>query len=1353
MNRWEMNRIGFVNFWLYDEETFDFYDGKLMLRGQNGSGKSITTQSFIPFILDGDRTPSRLDPFGSSDRRMEYYFLGEEDREESTGYLFLEFKKAHTEEYRTIGIGQRAKRGKQMDFWGFIILDGRRVGYDLWLYKETGSTKIPHGKRDMKAVLGDDNIFTDSQSEYKKMVNQHIFGFRKDEHYEQFIKLLVKVRAPKLSKEFKPTRIYDILNESLQTLSDEDLRTMVDAMEKMDAIQESLELLKLAFSDARAIRNEYTRYNQYLLAKKAQAYLNKKDNVERNQKEYEILQDKKLEIGVELERNESELSVLSEKLKLAETELNGLLDTDLEEMDRKIQRARAEKSEVEAKVTLLTKKIEEYQERIFKREQELKKLKSSLEQQQEELLEQREELEEYQEILQWEEHEKLQDLLRMEKIQEKEDISQRLFIYKKRIEQCKKLISEYEELSKKYDEIAEIMEKTQKLKIQKEKTYEDARENFLECQDHWIIKLYEETKNAKCWKPQETVLEQAETMIRAYQTVADSEKIIDILRKDYEKQREDLLHEKTILSHEARLCQEKLDKIKKELEEIEKNKEIEPMRKPTCEISRKQFADKGIFAIPFYKAVEFADGLEEAVCTRLEAQFEQMGLIDALVVSEKDLGVIQNACPEFVDTVVYAPQHGMSSFKKLIPAPNLPEKIRESVLKILSNIYEEPRTGFGIFLGNNGCFTQGILAGRGEKDETEFLGTYTRARKRLQKIEELNNLIVSHEAEYNRVYLSIKNIEISIQILSEEYKKSHNFEELNHALETEKNCLMELERIESDCQEWVKKEQECAGEKQLKYQRMLQECRMFPYGRTEAEYGKVLETLEEYQHIWQGCKEILLKIETIRGNLRNGQEYLEQDMQLLDDTFVDQRNLNVKLKECDILIRQYEEYLNRPEIVTKAKRLDYLREEIKKIQKTQKNLDEQNIRFDAELKHLLADEPQKKEILQSLIAEETLLRKYFEEELCLKLVLEREAKTLTECAKQAVGILRAGDENREYGEMLQSLVKVYQAHNGSLTTYGTSLEECFDTVGELQGVGNDFHPLRKRMRVVSSWSGKKVFLEEFYHILKTSIQETELLIQEEDRKLFEDILSQTISQQLTDRIAESRSWVKDMSNLMQNLDTSMGLSFSLEWRPRSADNDEELDTMELEKILLRDQELLTIEDIEKVAAHFRSKIQTEKMRLEEKDSFINYMELVRDALDYRKWFEFRIFYKRGEEAKKPLTNAAFNKFSGGEKAMAMYVPLFAAVNAQYKKAELEEHPRIIALDEAFAGVDDKNISIMFDLVRKMDFDYIMNSQSLWGCYDTVKNLGIAELHRPMNAKVVTIIRYRWNGHERILDEQ
>ena len=103
--------------------------------------------------------------------------------------------------------------------------------------------------------------------------------------------------------------------------------------------------------------------------------------------------------------------------------------------------------------------------------------------------------------------------------------------------------------------------------------------------------------------------------------------------------------------------------------------------------------------------------------------------------------------------------------------------------------------------------------------------------------------------------------------------------------------------------------------------------------------------------------------------------------------------------------------------------------------------------------------------------------------------------------------------------------------------------------------------------------------------------------------------------------------------------------------------------------------------------------------------------------------------------------------------MAMYVPLFAAVNAQYKKADQKDHPRIIALDEAFAGVDDRNISSMFELVETLDLDYIMNSQVLWGCFQTVRGLKIAELLRPLNSLVVTVIHYTWNGKKRILDEQ
>ena len=526
---------------------------------------------------------------------------------------------------------------------------------------------------------------------------------------------------------------------------------------------------------------------------------------------------------------------------------------------------------------------------------------------------------------------------------------------------------------------------------------------------------------------------------------------------------------------------------------------------------------------------------------------------------------------------------------------------------------------------------------------------------------------------------------------------------------------------------------------------MLQKCKAFPYGRTEEAYEEARDAAEEYQSIWQEVRQNLLQIITDKSSCESKQDAIARDEQQMDDAFIEQRNYITKRKEVEIQIRQLEEYLNRPDIAEKANRLKQLWEELRKIKDQINDIGKDLAVLADRLERMQKEEPDKRAELQQEIKAETTLRGFFEEELSLKLVMDRENKALHDCAREAQSFLREGDKNREQSELFQSLFRVYQQHNGSLTPYGTSIESCFGSENNVSGEKGT--ALRSRVRIVSTWKGKRVYLEEFYNILKTSIEETELLIREKDRELFEDILSQTISQQLTDRIAESRKWVADMSGLMKDMDTSMGLSFSLEWKPRKPENDTELDIGELEKILLRDRALLTLEDIEKVAAHFRSKIQAEKMKLEENGG------VVRDALDYRKWFEFRMFYKRGEDAKKLLTNAAFNRFSGGEKAMAMYVPLFAAVNAQYQKAENKDHPRMVALDEAFAGVDDKNISSMFELVEKLDFDYIMNSQSLWGCFETVKSLRIAELQRPQNSQVVSVICYTWNGSERILDEQ
>ena len=314
MNRWKMHRLGFLNFWLYDCEEFWIRDGHFLLRGNNASGKSITTQSFIPFLLDGNKSPERLDPFGSRDRKMEYYLLGDGEREESTGYLYLELKKDGVEEYLTIGVGMRAQRGKGIDFWGFCLCDGRRIGKGgVSLYETVGGQMLPLSKQKLRNLIGDESNWAETPGTYKQLVNDRVFQFRDIRQYEQLIQLLIKVRTPKLSKEsFRPAEVKKILNESLQVLTDEDLSAMVSTMERMDALEDTLRDFQTALRDAAIIRNEYSRYNQYILGRKGQAYLQAHNNALRLRNQ---LQDAK----EALEQLEQEFRDQAQKQKDAES--------------------------------------------------------------------------------------------------------------------------------------------------------------------------------------------------------------------------------------------------------------------------------------------------------------------------------------------------------------------------------------------------------------------------------------------------------------------------------------------------------------------------------------------------------------------------------------------------------------------------------------------------------------------------------------------------------------------------------------------------------------------------------------------------------------------------------------------------------------------------------------------------------------------------------------------------------------------------------------------------------------------------------------------------------------------------
>ncbi len=363
-NRWIINKAGLVNFWYYDEEEFNFSDGRLLLRGSNGSGKSVTMQSFIPLLLDGNKSPERLDPFGSKARKIENYLLGDEDsgKDESLGYLYMEFQKKETENYLTIGMGFKAVRGKSIKSWGFAITDGRRIGKEFFLYKNVGE-KLPLTMKELENRIGAGGQVREGQGDYMKMVNDLLFGFNDIEEYEELVKLLVQLRSPKLSKDFKPTVVYEILENSLQPLSEDDLRPMSEAIENMDNIKSRLEELKESKKAADKIKGAFDKYNNFIIINKAKLYVDNRNQVDKFEKD-------KLSYVEERDRSEKAYKEAEEELK----DLDIQLKTNEE---KKKELDKHDSVQIREKIVELEVDITDFKKQKADKEEQLQKKKDS----------------------------------------------------------------------------------------------------------------------------------------------------------------------------------------------------------------------------------------------------------------------------------------------------------------------------------------------------------------------------------------------------------------------------------------------------------------------------------------------------------------------------------------------------------------------------------------------------------------------------------------------------------------------------------------------------------------------------------------------------------------------------------------------------------------------------------------------------------------------------------------------------------------------------------------------------------------------------------------------------------------
>lgn len=1360
MEQWKISRGGLLNFWYYDDETFEFQDGRLLLRGSNGSGKSVTMQSFVPLLLDGNRRPERLDPFGTSARKMENYIIGEEyGVEERISYLFLEFSKKEQKQYKTIGMGLRGRKNKPLETWYFILEDQRRVGKDFYLYKNMGG-KMTLTRKELENRLGEGGRVYKTQKEYMAAVNQSLFGYENVEDYDELIKLLVQLRSPKLSKDFKPTVIYEIMSNALQTLTDEDLRPMSEAIENMDTVKSQLEALKKTKKGVEKITKSYDRYNRYVLLRKGDEYLQSRRDHLQSQKRLKELEQSIASLSQQIEEAIEKEQELKEESYTLKKKKETLEKNDLFKLQQRME-------EIEVELTEMAKQLlqkQQYLDDVRSKERETKgrvdEIKSDLELSRDELEELLEEMDPLSESSAFDEHSFMKGEI-SKALGEPYDftfIKEELGRYKRVLQECYGLLKEEGRLKRDYDDAKYKVDQVQRQLDDQESKLHQAEVYFDELIEEYIEKLYEWKESNKIYHLSDGKFNTILAIVRQYGVQSTFEDFYQELRVIYLAQDQEFYQQIWELEQKGSTFEEKIMLLEKEKEEWLNKKTATPPSHEEVRHTMMELSDKNIKFTPLYKAIDFKANLDEAQRNAIESALVELGLLDALIIGEEDQAVLTKTAEKglvgsFLDAskVESMGQETASLRQYFDLEEDIEDTLKIRVNEVLEAIKIHESELFHV--GPDGRYGMGLIEGQAPRVyEAKYIGVKAQERYRLKQIkgieQEINELVGQKEV----VDQCIKEIKIKNNQLKMEFEsipKEHDIKE-GHRLLKEAEVLRERWSYEKAVVE--KRAQEIWSSLQIIREELRQKADKILLSLDLGIYKEAIEDLETYLKLLHDFELKHSRYHHRLGELESAKEYYEDLLVRLDDLMVDLRNLERKTKGLEEQKSLFEEQLNkggqeqlRAEFTACIKRLEELPEEQKEVfgyrNRQEVTLGNKEMEYQSEKQ-------------QSVVKIESyrLYKRNFMEECQLGYVVslnDHEDKTadnqLLETAQGLLmehnGLLQTSKDEQDY---YADLIDKYKDSQGLLAEYQISFIRLFAEDMEHNPLLMKIFKQRLRYDLQVKIKGKNLSFKEFATYVADQITMNEQIFKEKDRLLFEDILLSTVSKKIKARIRHSQEWVAKMNHLMGQMNTSSGLSFNLQWKSRHAETEEQLGTKELVELLQMNAMLLTDEKKDKISNHFRSKIEEVRRRLDLEGYENTFLTVVKEVLDYRKWFEFQLYYTRKGERKKELTNNAFFTFSGGEKAMAMYVPLFSAVYARYDSAR-KDCPRIIALDEAFAGVDEKNIRDMFRLLVDLQLSFVMNSQVLWGDYDTVPSLSICDLLRPDNAKFVTVLRYEWNG--------
>jgi uncharacterized protein (TIGR02680 family) len=1344
--RWQPLRIGLVNVFYYDYQELWFRDGRLLLRGNNGTGKSKVLALTLPLLLDGHLSPSRVEPDADPGKRMEWNLLLGGVHEERLGYTWLELGRV-TESgapaYLAIGCGMKAVAGRGIaDHWMFVT--SQRIGGDLFLADRHDA---PLGRERLIEAIGASGAVTQRTEQHRRNVDERLFRLGPD-RYQALMQLLLQLRQPQLSKRPDEGRLSLALSEALAPVDQAVLDVIATAFHELEQQREVLAALRDTRGEVDRFQDRYRVYAR--VASRRQSRM-----LRRRHSEYETLGRDLVGVREAIETARSEKTRVEVR---AEAGARELIE---QRAARDELRSRAEVAQLQAaerhwRTTHDAAKRAEDQalraaEALARHERAHERAAEDAEQTRREVLALATSSGEQARAVALEDaHAELLAPLALPDGASPAATDRAREALRGIVARRREAIDHVLALATAADRARGAATDARRILHEREASHDAASDR---CQEAEARIDTAGRAHAAAWSQyaagvRELPLPDADAWLSELslwvETLAGESPAHLGLR------RAAAAHERTLAAAHAAETAERT-RVGETLGELLRERArllAGETARPPVPYTRAEGAREARPGAPLWQVAEFREAIDPRTRAGLEAALEASGLLDAWLMPDGRL--LDRETHDVIVTPVTPVTPGASGSgsrslaSALAPAldaadPQAAALSEDAVLAVLASIGYGAQTA-AAWVDADGSFAVGPLRGSFAKPDAEYVGRGAREAARRRRLAQLAGEIESAERGLAAAEAAVAAVEARQRALAAELSRPPSEDALRSAHSECAAAARELERCRSLVETQglvVARAEDAAAEAEQLRDATAADLRV---PAIEPGLRALRDALDAYSRaLTELLSEVRVHARGIQA-LREAEAAHGEAVQALDQVREGARAADEALRDAKSRYEALREAIGSTveEIHARLRDIDH---RIRDLEAESKVLAERRERAtlalgQAEGKAAQLGERQRE---AGALRDDAVrdLARFAETGLLHVAVPDAEppmggvsspdapppwaaepAVRLARHVEQALGEVEDGDE--AWQRLRDDVQRRYTELGAGLSRHGhmAQLHQGDWLLVTIRIGGRDLSP------------GAVV------RELDDDIAHRERILSAKERDVLEEHLVSDVAAHLQELISAAEVQVEQMNAELAERPTSTGMRLRLRWVPR-ADGPAGLPEART-RLLRQTADLWSADDRAAVGEFLQRQIEAARAA----DEHATWHDHLARALDYRAWHHFVI--ERHQDGKwRPATGPA----SGGERVLTVSLPLFAAASAHYRSAD-PHAPRLVMLDEAFAGVDDDSRAKCLGLLASFDLDVVMTSEREWGFYATVPGIATHQLVRREGIDAVHVTTWEWDGRAR-----